>query len=258
MFKKLFFLLIFVITFNTCCMDISFGNYLLEATRWNDTTVADLLIDLDLCIDAVNSDGETALILAVKKGNKQITDSLINKTVNLNRVDKNGNTALIWASILGYKDIAEVLILAGADLDIQNFDGDTALSIAEKLGHLQTAKLLCDAITAKSLFVHKIDCSIESSDILTATEEDNAHAVLELILSGANVNSRNACGETPLIIAAIKNHVLIAKMLVTAGADKNLKARSGKTAFAWAVKYDHVEILEALMDLKSVDNENGS
>lgn len=63
------------------------------------------------------------------------------------------------------------------------------------------------------------------------------------IRSGANVNSRDDTGRTPLIIAASKGHVEICAMLLKVGATPDLIDDSGRSALDLAITGKHTEVV---------------
>jgi ankyrin repeat protein len=85
--------------------------------------------------------GETALMLACRKGNDQVFKELIiefvlaNKTLDLNAVNNEGKTALLIAAENGSSECVKGLTNHGADLDVRDKDGRTALIIAVQGGH---------------------------------------------------------------------------------------------------------------------------
>lgn len=66
-------------------------------------------------IDAVDEDGNTALIHAAYNGHQLIIAQLLASGANTNIQSKDGYTALIHSSFNGDKAIVEMLIAAGAN-----------------------------------------------------------------------------------------------------------------------------------------------
>lgn len=61
-----------------------------------------------------------------------------------------------------------------------------------------------------------------------------------LIRAGADVNIANTGGQTPISIAAEKNHLQIVKLLIGAGAAVNIEDNEGMTPLYWAGDDSHV------------------
>ncbi len=86
-------------------------------------------------------DGHTALIFAIKRGDKVLAGSLIQHGVDVNTENKHGWTPLMYATTLfeekpevGYK-LIEMLMSAGADPGIKSDAGVTAINLATKIGN---------------------------------------------------------------------------------------------------------------------------
>ncbi len=71
------------------------------------------------------------LIDAAKEGDLETVQSLIEQGADVNAIDNNGNTALMWASARGHTETVGFLIDKGADVNAVDNDGDTALKIAK-------------------------------------------------------------------------------------------------------------------------------
>ena len=67
-------------------------------------------------IDAVNSEGENALHLAIVQNNVAISKLLIDAGININQHGELGQTPLHIASSFGHTEIVKLLVEAGADL----------------------------------------------------------------------------------------------------------------------------------------------
>lgn len=97
-------------------------------------------------INAQLSDGQTALIFAVRKGKGEIVKILIDAKANLNIQEKHRKfSALMIAIKSGYDNIAKMLIEAKADLNLKDYEGFTALMIAVQAGNEKIVKMLIDA-----------------------------------------------------------------------------------------------------------------
>ena len=57
-----------------------------------------------------------------------------------------------------------------------------------------------------------------------------------LVSAGANVNMKNQFGQTPLHLAAINEHSKLASFLILSGADLSAKNRGNNSAMALVVR----------------------
>jgi uncharacterized protein len=90
------------------------------------------------------SNGETGLIIAVRRQDATWTNYLLSKGANPNLADKEGLTPLMHATMLGFADGAETLIKRGANVDQVNSRGETALILAVQTRNPGLVRLLID------------------------------------------------------------------------------------------------------------------
>lgn len=89
-----------------------------------------------------------------------------------------------------------------------------------------------------------------NGELLTAAAAGRPAEVSRLIASGADINARDAQGQTPLLHAVAGNHVAIAKALLAAGADLNAQAANRDTPWLLAGASGRTEIVAAMLPLK--------
>ena len=98
-------------------------------------------------INAQNTNGNTALILATSDGHTEIVTALLAQGADVNAQNENDNTALMCAAYGGHTEIVTALVAQGADVNAQNKDGETALMWATRGGHKEVEKILEQAAT---------------------------------------------------------------------------------------------------------------
>jgi hypothetical protein len=106
------------------------------------------LIARGIDIDEQDSDGQTALMIAVVYSRSEIAQELIRAGAALDvQNNKGNNTALSYAVTNNSIEMVQELIRAGAALDVQgNYQGcNTALQLARKYGRTEVATLLREA-----------------------------------------------------------------------------------------------------------------
>ncbi len=92
------------------------------------------------------------------------------------------------------------------------------------------------------------------------SNRDKQNKGIEAIKAGANPNALSGhCGETLLMIAALKGNLEALHALIKAGADLNAKDNHGQTPLMYAINGRHLEALHALIkagaDLNAKDND---
>lgn len=90
--------------------------------------------------------------------------------------------------------------------------------------------------------------------LIAASKRGHVQIVQKLLAKGANVNARDAWGQTSLKWAATLGHADVVRALLTAGADPNIADQNGVTPLAGAQMPDHrpmPEIVELLQFAKA-------
>ncbi len=80
----------------------------------HDAQTADFLLRNGAEIEAVNSNGQTPLMLAAKRGDAGVVQTLIKHRASLDKRDKADRTALEFAQAFGRSNVAALLTTAGA------------------------------------------------------------------------------------------------------------------------------------------------
>ena len=82
--------------------------------------------------------------------------------------------------------------------------------------------------------------------ILGKRRKVTAKVIKELIKEGADVNERDARGQTALMWAVQYEHTELVELLIANGADVNAKDNDGWTALIWAARCGHTETVKPL------------
>ena len=84
-------------------------------------------------------------------------------------------------------------------------------------------------------------------DLNQAAVDGELDRVKELVSGGADVNSKNRMGMTPLVVAALNNRTPVCEFLADSGADLNAQEGQGRTALFLAVERGNRELVELLI-----------
>ena len=100
------------------------------------------------------------------------------------------------------------------------------------------------------------------TDLMTAIISDDLETVKQHIEAGTEINKKDQLsGSTPLIAAATFGKTAIAKALIDANADLEVKNNEGSTALHAAAFFCRIEIVQMLVDAganKSIRNNHGA
>ncbi|MCW9014837.1 MAG: ankyrin repeat domain-containing protein [Gammaproteobacteria bacterium] len=156
--------------------------------------------------------GRTPLYLAAEKGDVSKVRELLEKIDSPDQRDDCNWTPLMRAAQNGHFKAAELLLAAGADVNAVDKGGYSVLMVV-------------------SIF-------------------NNAKVLGLLIEYGASVDLQDpGFGWSGLIWSAKEGHYQNVKTLIEAGADKNLRDLSGKSALDWARENQHSEIVNLLTSI---------
>lgn len=184
----------------------------------------------------------TSLYSAVKSGNLETVKTMVDKGVNINTRDPKGSsmTPLHAAIYYRHPEIARYLVQNGANLEARTRKGSTPLWVAVKdyQPNLELVKFLVLSgadVNAKvkgtHRFVSSTDFRVSNKVIMNpllhwAIYADKTEIALFLIDHGADIESKDGLGNSPLHIAAGRNNVMVAKRLLEKGA--NIDSRDGQ------------------------------
>lgn len=115
---------------------------LILALREQSMKVFEVLLNAGgINLEAKSLNGDTALMIAVYKGNKRAVEALLGKNAEVN---KPGWTALHYAAAIGDNDVVQRLLDKSAYIDAESPNKTTPIMMAARGGHILTVKLLLE------------------------------------------------------------------------------------------------------------------
>nr|XP_058942638.1 putative ankyrin repeat protein RF_0381 [Pocillopora verrucosa] len=159
---------------------------------------------------SVETSGCNSLHCAAMGGNEAIIETLLSSGLDINSRSNDGTTPLMMAAATGQEKTVDLLLSKGADPHLKNFMGRNLLHAAAEGGN-------------SSIVMRALSCDID-------------------------INSKDDCSATPLIIAVKQNHIEIVKYLLQKGADISLTTEDKKrNALHIASQEGSVAVIEMLL-----------
>jgi uncharacterized protein len=199
-------------------------------------------------VDSKDSFNGTGLIRAADRGHADIAGRLVRANIKINHINNLGWTALHEAIILGdgsgrYVDTVRVLVAARADLRLPSQrDQISPLEHATTKGHNEIAEVLKEALEAD-----KPSKPVANRRLLAAAERGDATAAALAVRAGADLETRDERGRTPLLLAATQDRLGVARLLVYLGADPDALDDQHDTPWLVTGVTGSVDMLEVLL-----------
>ena len=183
------------------------------------------------------------LIQACKNGDINMVKKLIDKGANINYRDKlESRTCLIWAIYKKNETLINFFIKNSIELKFnKNIYLNNAIELASRLGHLKIVKYLVEHGANVNTMNREGQTPLNS-----AARWGNIDIVKYLISKGADVNLKKSF--TALMNAAENAQYAIVKYLVEHGANVNLQDEIGETALIKASSRNFFEIVKYLVE----------
>lgn len=259
--------------------------YLHWATYAGQTKIVEYLLDKGSSVTELDSHGYTPLAFAANAGQKDRALYEVFESHSINLADeKNENGAnlllLVAPSLSNEEDLA-FFISKGFDLNSADNDGNGIFNYATKKGNIDFLKLLVKKdVDYKSLnkeggntFLFAVQGGRGYSNPLAVYEylknlglepnivtkdgytplhrlgfSNTDPTIFEFFLTaGADVNQKDAQGNTPFLNAASRNELVMIQLLSSNVDDFNATNTDGQTALMLAVERNSTEVVEYLL-----------
>ena len=191
----------------------------------------------------VAAEGDLRLVDAARNQDQQLVRELLKKRVDVNVKGHDGSTALLWAAHWNDAATADLLIRAGADADLANDLRTTPLSLACTNANAALVERLLKAGANPNTPI-----ATGETPIMTCASTGSIEAVRALIGGGADVNAKEPSqNQTALMWAAAERHPDVVKALVDHKADLQARTKRGFSALHFAAREGDLEVARILL-----------
>lgn len=220
-----------------------------EASMYRDVNVLKRILEVigtNNVAYAERNEGYYPIIIACKNGNLEVAQYLFDHGADIDSKCYDGCTPLFWAARNGHLDVLKWLIEKSVDInfitgtkcecnDLECFHGWSVLHTAAFSGDFKILEFVIESLKLKNFGVLKYE----------------------------DVNKKTCKGLTPLLLAFKVNSINTAKLLLSNGADVELKDENGLTILHHAMKMKRRNFLKLFIndfkaDVTIVDNHNST
>lgn len=192
----------------------------------------------------------TPLMAVASRNLRNFVTVLLKFGAKVNTTNKLGKTALMIAANKGFMEIAECLLQHGADPNLQDINGMHAVFYAVDGENGNMIRLL-HKYGAKIDLEDRDNCWTPLIRLACLANNGNPRVGSALLDCGADVNHQDKYGQTALIHCAFhRNHTDLAKLLLSVGANVDIKNKKNHTALDIAKSLDNLSFVALIEKMK--------
>ncbi len=187
-----------------------------------------------------------SLYLAIQRGDIEQLERHLHWGTPVDQPLPNGRYPLHEVAARGRVVMLKMLLKHGVRLDPRDPDGQTPLDLAILNGRTQAAQALIRAgatFDPSQLLLEAARRKVSDRDVVRLLERH-----------GADMEVRDAQGNTPLLIAAANGNHRLVHYLIEFGADTNARNAAGETALSIARRLKRPELEEFLLANGAIDS----
>jgi ankyrin repeat protein len=192
-----------------------------HAANGNFHTVMDHIQGMCVDVNAKNSSGNTALMMAAANGHETIVNLLLHSDINAR--NNRGQTALLLS--IKHSHVANTLMQNGADVNIRDVDNISAFMLAVEYKNLDLAK---------SLLLRSCDPNgvLSNGDTPFIRSVKNRYDIVRFFGNNVDGDATDKNGDTALHIAVALQDMAMIRYVLPKGI--NVKNKLGQTALMMA------------------------
>lgn len=222
-----------------------------DGTPFNDKSMADIWDYQKIRNEKTGKLWDLRLYTAALNGDIALAKEALAEGADVNLRMKQAATALHWAAAKGQEELAKLLLDHGADVNAVDDLGWLPAFLAEANGFQSMVTIFIAHGSRTQCILQGDERSLSTSadpddELIEAAESGNFDAVKAAIIAGADVNCTFHDGWTPLLSAANQDSK-ITELLLANGADPNVPSDRGYTPLMRAAGLGKSETVRLLL-----------
>ncbi len=209
------------------------------ACRNGDTEIVRLLVDAGADPNLAKQTGETPLMTCTNTGDAESVKLLIDKGANINATENHQEqTALMWAAAEKHPSVTKVLVENGANVHLKSkIIPEPEPYIIE----IEPGTSIWGSNYPPTIRFKEVSGGFTA--LYFAAQQGDVESARILIDAGAYVNEAHPEHGSPLVVAMASGREAMARFLLEAGADPNIKD-------AWGLSPLHYALHEGFLKLQ--------
>lgn len=192
------------------------------------------------------ADADAALLAAARAGDADGAAAALRAGADIEARDSAGRTALLLAATYDRVEVAQVLVALGADPDALDDRHDTPWLVTGVTGSVAMLETLLPAEPDLA-----IENRFGGLSVIPASERGHVDYVRRVVRTAIDIDHVNRLGWTALLEAVLLGdgrpaHQEVVRILLGAGADRSIPDADGVTALEHAERLGHDEIADLL------------
>uniref|UniRef100_A0A1Y1MJD6 Uncharacterized protein n=1 Tax=Photinus pyralis TaxID=7054 RepID=A0A1Y1MJD6_PHOPY len=246
--------------------------YLHCAAEFGDNKIVSALLHNGYDINELNSNGETPLLLALKREKLNTAKLLLAEGADCH--EHTSDSCLHYFAQFGWNEMVSKMLQEGCDVNIKQQDGATPLLFAVQYQNFSTVQLLlshgADPTSPTTYGRTPLYCAIENNckrtlkalldktDILKSTKaitsaiftsmDWKCFALTEILIDYSDCTSENETGETMLFVAVKNGCENLVRQILAKDRNVNEINSNGNTILMAAVENGNVNMITLLLE----------
>lgn len=220
----------------------------LAVAEWGDIELIQAIENRGGSIIRDDIRGKIAFVAARNKDG-EVLDYLLNHGADINDRNDFAYTPLILASLTNHPELVQRYLERGDDANAKDADHETALSLAIEKDHTEVVALLRQHGAEERGYPGLSD----EKSMLRAAEDGALGTILNLRDMGVSLDTEDAKGNAPIMLAAAAGHLGVVRTLCHLGAGIDHHNHEGISAADLAQSFGQTAVLNTLGEFGAED-----